>query len=132
MGKTITRADLTEAVYKEIGFSYSESSDLVDTVLEELSRCLEEGQDVKLSSFGSFKVREKQARIGRNPKTKETAEISARRVVTFHASNMLKNRINDNIDNIDLEDEDEDTTQDNRKPQASSSANSEKKVATYE
>lgn len=92
--KTLTRADLTEAVYREIGFSYSESSELVDEVLEEVIRCLEEGNDVKLSSFGSFKVRKKQARIGRNPKTKKSAVITARSVVTFHASNMLKKRIN--------------------------------------
>lgn len=98
--KTVTRADLTEAVYREIGFSYSESSELVDKVLEELSACLEEGQDVKLSSFGSFKVRVKQPRIGRNPKTKESATISARRVVTFHASNMLKKRINDGLNPV--------------------------------
>lgn len=126
MGKTITRADLTEAVYKEIGFSYSESSDLVDNVLEELSKCLEEGSDVKLSSFGSFKVREKQARVGRNPKTKEAATISARKVVTFHASNMLKSRINENIDNIVL---DEDGTEQDNEDTSTSTA-SEKKVAT--
>lgn len=93
--KTITRADLTEAVYREIGFSYSESSELVDKILEELSKCLEEGHDVKLSSFGSFKVRKKQQRVGRNPKTKKDATISARRVVTFQASNKLKKRINE-------------------------------------
>lgn len=92
--KTLTRADLTEAVYKEIGFSYSESSELVDQVFEEVVKCLEEGNDVKLSSFGSFKVRQKKARVGRNPKTKVSAKISARTVVTFHASNMLKKRIN--------------------------------------
>lgn len=100
--KTLTRADLTESVYREIGFSYSESSELVDLVLEELTACLEEGNDVKLSSFGSFKVREKQARVGRNPKTKESAVITARKVVTFHASNMLKKRINDGAQQADI------------------------------
>lgn len=93
--KTLTRADITEVVYREVGFSYTESSELVDEVLEEIIRCLEEGNDVKLSSFGSFKVRRKNARIGRNPKTKKEAVISARSVVTFNASNMLKKRIND-------------------------------------
>lgn len=92
--KTLTRADLTESVYKEIGFSYSESSELVDAVLGEIIDCLEEGNNVKLSSFGCFEVRKKQQRIGRNPKTKKSAVITARQVVTFHASNMLKKAIN--------------------------------------
>lgn len=93
--KTLTRADLTEAVYREIGFSYSESSELVDEFFAMVIECLKDGDDVKVSGFGSFKVRKKQERIGRNPKTKESAVITARQVVTFHASNMLKERIND-------------------------------------
>lgn len=92
--KTVTRADLTESVYRQIGLSHTESSELVDAVLEEVALCLEEGREVKLSSFGSFKIREKKARVGRNPKTKEEATIDARRVVTFNASNLLKEDIN--------------------------------------
>lgn len=93
--KTLTRADLAEAVYREVGFSFSDSSQWVDDVLKEITDCLEEGNDLKLSGFGSFKVKEKKEREGRNPKTKKPAKISARCVVTFHASNMLKQRIND-------------------------------------
>lgn len=93
-GKTITRLDLTEAVYREVGFSHSECADLVDSVLEELSKALEKGESVKLSSFGSFKVRQKKQRIGRNPKTKIEVPITARRVVTFHSSNIMTKTIN--------------------------------------
>jgi integration host factor subunit alpha len=93
-GKTITRLDLTEAVYREVGFSHSECADLVDSVLEELSKALEKGESVKLSSFGSFKVRQKKQRVGRNPKTKVEVPITARRVVTFHSSNIMTKTIN--------------------------------------
>jgi integration host factor subunit alpha len=96
-GKTITRLDLTEAVYREIGFSHAECADLVDSVLDELSKALERGESVKLSSFGSFKVRKKKERIGRNPKTKVEVPITARRVVTFHASNIMTKKINNTM-----------------------------------
>jgi integration host factor subunit alpha len=95
MSKTITRADLTEAVYREIGFSHTECADLVDSVLEEIIKGMEEEELVKLSSFGSFKVRHKKERVGRNPKTKVEVPISPRKVVSFHASNLMHKRIND-------------------------------------
>jgi integration host factor subunit alpha len=94
MTSTLTRADLTDTIYKEIGLSNAESSDLVDDVLESVITALEAGDDVKISSFGSFRLRKKKARVGRNPKTKEEAVISPRTVVTFHASNLLKERLN--------------------------------------
>ncbi len=93
-GKTVTRADLSEAVHKEIGLSRSESAQLVETVLEEISAALVNGEAVKLSSFGSFIVRQKNGRIGRNPKTGEEVPIDPRRVLTFRASHVLKEKIN--------------------------------------
>lgn len=94
--QTLTRALLTEAVYKEIGLSQAESADLVDAVLEEMTQALVKEHEVKISSFGSFRVNQKEARVGRNPKTKEEAVISPRKVVTFHASNILRNALNEN------------------------------------
>ncbi|TQV80469.1 integration host factor subunit alpha [Denitrobaculum tricleocarpae] len=91
---TITRADLSEAVYQEVGLSRNESADLVETVLNEISSALVRGEMVKLSSFGSFSVRQKGQRIGRNPKTGEEVPILPRRVLVFRASHVLKNRIN--------------------------------------
>jgi integration host factor subunit alpha len=93
-GKTVTRADLSEAVHNEIGLSRSESAQLVETVLDEISAALVGGEDVKLSSFGSFIVRQKNGRIGRNPKTGEEVPIDPRRVLTFRASHVLKEKIN--------------------------------------
>ena len=92
--KTVTRAELSEAVYQEVGLSRSESSELVESVLEEISSALVRGETVKLSSFGSFSVRDKGERIGRNPKTGEEVPIHARRVLVFRASHVLKDRIN--------------------------------------
>lgn len=100
MTKTITRAYLAEVVYNEIGFSYAEASELVDVVFEEITQCLAEGYDVKLASFGSFRLYHKKERLGRNPKTKEVAIITARKVVAFVFSNLLKARINNNMDYI--------------------------------
>lgn len=94
MAKTLTRADLSNAVYREIGLSLSESTDLVDAVIEEVSVALEKEEQVKLSSFGTFKVRAKKQRIGRNPKTGVEVPISPRRVLSFNASNILKNKVN--------------------------------------
>lgn len=94
-GGTITRADLSEAVYQEVGLSRNESAELVESVLNEISDALVRGEMVKLSSFGSFSVREKGERIGRNPKTGEEVPILPRRVLVFRASHVLKNRIND-------------------------------------
>ena len=93
-GKTITRADLCEAVYQKVGLSRTESAALVELVLQEITDCLERGETVKLSSFGSFVVRKKGQRIGRNPKTGQEVPIKPRRVLVFRASHVLKNRVN--------------------------------------
>ena len=94
MDKTTTRSTLSEAVFKNVGLSRNESSALVDTVFNEILKSLIEGDDVKISSFGTFIVRNKKERIGRNPKTGEEVPITARSVVTFRASNVLKSRVN--------------------------------------
>jgi integration host factor subunit alpha len=93
--RTVTRSQLSEAVYQEVGLSRNESADLVEAVLEEISSTLVKGEAVKISSFGSFSVRQKGQRIGRNPKTGEEVPILPRRVLVFRASHVLKNRIND-------------------------------------
>jgi len=92
-GKTVTRADLIEAVYQEVGLSRNESADLVETVLDEISSNLTNGENVKISSFGSFIVRDKGGRIGRNPKTGEEVPIEPRRVLVFRPSQVLKDRV---------------------------------------
>ncbi len=92
--RTITRADLAEAVYEQVGLSRNESSDLVELVLEEISKNLIENKNVKISSFGSFSIREKGERIGRNPKTGVEVPILPRKVLVFRASHVLKDRIN--------------------------------------
>jgi integration host factor subunit alpha len=91
---TVTRAQLAESVYQEVGLSRNESADLVDIILEEVSQALIRGEMVKLSSFGSFQVRSKGQRIGRNPKTGQEVPILPRRVLVFRASHVLKDRIN--------------------------------------
>ncbi len=91
--ETITRAHLTDAVYREVGLSRNDSAALVEAVLDEIREALIDGQQVKISSFGSFSVREKGERVGRNPKTKEEARIPPRRVLVFRASQVLKARI---------------------------------------
>lgn len=96
-GKTVTRADLCEAVYQKVGLSRTESAELVEQVLSEISDCLVAGEAVKLSSFGSFVVRSKGERIGRNPKTGEEVPISPRRVMVFKPSNVLKQKINQEL-----------------------------------
>jgi integration host factor subunit alpha len=93
-GKTVTRADLSELVYKTVGLSRNESAQIVETVLDEISVSLVRGEDVKLSSFGSFLVRQKNGRMGRNPKTGEEVPIAPRRVLSFRASHVLKDKIN--------------------------------------
>ena len=97
-GKTVTRADLCEAVYQKVGLSRTESAALVELVLKEITDCLEHGETVKLSSFGSFVVRKKGQRIGRNPKTGKEVPISPRRVMVFKPSAILKQRINSDSD----------------------------------
>ncbi len=92
-GRTVTRADLSEAVYQRVGLSRTESSALVEAVLTEICDCLVRGETVKLSSFGSFVVRDKGERVGRNPKTGVEVPIAPRRVLTFRASQMMRERI---------------------------------------
>lgn len=92
--KTITRADLMEAIYREVGLSRNESADMVETILDHISQALTKGETVKISSFGSFSVREKAQRVGRNLKTGEAVPILPRRVLVFRASHVLKDRIN--------------------------------------
>ena len=94
MTTTMTRADLAEAVYEQVGLSRNESADLVETVLQEIADELVEGNSVKLSSFGSFSVRQKAERIGRNPKTGVEVPISPRKVLVFKASHVLKEKVN--------------------------------------
>ena len=91
---TLTRAELTEAVYEEVGLSRNESSELVEAVLGEMLNALIRGESVKISSFGSFTIRNKSERIGRNPKTGKEVPITPRRVVIFKPSHVLKSRIN--------------------------------------
>ena len=93
-GRTITRADLSESVFQEVGLSRNESSDLVETILAEVVEALARGESVKISSFGSFTVRDKGQRVGRNPKTGQEVPILPRRVLVFRASNVLKSMIN--------------------------------------
>ena len=93
-GQTVTRADLCEAVYQKIGLSRTESSKLVDGVLDEIFDAVAGGENVELSSFGSFVVRDKGERIGRNPKTGVEVPIEPRRVMVFKPSNVMKARIN--------------------------------------
>ncbi|MBK8175589.1 MAG: integration host factor subunit alpha [Rhodospirillales bacterium] len=94
-GKTITRAYLSEAIYQEVGLSRNESADLLESVLSEITKALADGDTVKLSSFGSFSIRQKGRRIGRNPKTGEEVPILPRRVLVFRPSQVLKSRINE-------------------------------------
>ena len=93
MEKTTTRSTLSEAVFKNVGLSRNESSSLVDSVFTEILKSLISGKDVKISSFGTFVVRRKRERIGRNPKTGQEVPITARNVVTFRASNVLKSKV---------------------------------------
>ena len=99
-GSTMTRAQLSEAVYQEVGLSRNESAELVENVLDEISDTLVRGEPVKISSFGSFSVRQKGERKGRNPKTGEEVPIKPRRVLVFRASNVLKQRINRSINPV--------------------------------
>jgi len=97
-GSTLTRADLSEAVYREVGLSRNESADLVESVLAHMSDALVRGETVKISSFGTFSVRQKNERVGRNPKTGTEVPIPPRRVLVFRPSHVLKDRINEGHD----------------------------------
>ena len=96
-GKTLTRADLAEAVVRKVGLPRNESQELVELVLAEISASLARGDSVKLSSFGSFGIRQKGERMGRNPKTGDEVPITPRRVLVFRPSNIMKERINQDL-----------------------------------
>lgn len=102
-GQTLTRSQLSEAVYQEVGLSRNESSDLLESVLNKMSEVLAKGETVKISSFGTFSVRSKNQRIGRNPKTGQEVPILPRRVLVFRPSQVLKARVsNQQIQKNDL------------------------------
>jgi len=90
---TLTRMDLSEAVFREVGLSRNESAQLVESVLDHVSDALVKGEQVKIPSFGTFSVRSKSARVGRNPKTGEEVPINPRRVLTFRPSHLMKDRV---------------------------------------
>lgn len=92
---TLTRADLAEAVNRKLGFSRAESLDLVESILAKMSAAMSNGENVKISGFGTFVLRDKKERIGRNPKTGIEVPITPRRVMTFRASQKLKDKIAD-------------------------------------
>lgn len=92
-GKTLTRMDLSEAVFRNVGLSRNESAALVSQVLQHVSDGLVANEQVKVSGFGTFSTRDKSARIGRNPKTGEEAPIAPRRVLTFRPSHLMKDRV---------------------------------------
>lgn len=94
-GATLTRADLSEALHEEVGLTRQDCASLVERTLELIAEALEAGEQVKLSGFGVFQVRDKRARQGRNPKTGEPAAIDPRRVISFRASQVMKARIDD-------------------------------------
>jgi integration host factor subunit alpha len=100
-GNTVTRAHLAEAVYQEVGLSRSESGELVDAILDEVSQALLDDGTVKISSFGTFTVRQKGQRVGRNPKTGEEVPILPRQVLVFRASQKLKDLINGNAERVE-------------------------------
>ena len=93
MSKNITRANLADAVFRDLGLSYSESEKLVDAVFEEIIQAFERGEDMKLTTFGSFNLKEKAARMGRNPQTGEKYEIEKHQTVSFVPSSNLKNEV---------------------------------------
>jgi len=90
---TLTRADLAEAINRKLGFSRAESLDLVESILRHMCEALSEGENVKISGFGTFLLRDKAERVGRNPKTGIEVPITPRRVLTFRASQILKDQI---------------------------------------
>lgn len=90
----MTKAEIIEAVYERIGFSKRDAAEIVELVFDTMKETLEQGHKIKISGFGNFVVREKKPRVGRNPQTGEEIEISARRVLTFKPSQVLKNALN--------------------------------------
>jgi len=91
---TVTKADIIESVYEKVGFSKKEAAEIVEMVFDTIKETLERGEKIKISGFGNFLVRDKKSRVGRNPQTGEEIEISARRVLTFRPSQVLKNALN--------------------------------------
>jgi integration host factor subunit alpha len=112
----MTKADLVEAVHTKVGFSKKESADIVEMVFDTMKLTLESGQKIKISGFGNFEVRDKRSRVGRNPQTGDVIEISARRVLAFKPSQVLKLALNDGkvpdgdgqADNEDFDDDEDD------------------------
>ncbi|MEK6706577.1 MAG: integration host factor subunit alpha [Bdellovibrionota bacterium] len=90
----MTKADIVEALYQKIGFSKKEAADLVEMVFDTIKSTLSQGQKIKISGFGNFVLREKRSRVGRNPQTGQSIEISARRVLTFRPSQVLRAEVN--------------------------------------
>jgi integration host factor subunit alpha len=101
---TLTRADLTEAVFQAVGLSRTDSAQMVEDMLEEVCGALSRGETVKLSSFGTFAVRQKSQRMGRNPKTGDDVPIAPRRVLVFRPSHVLKAVINGQTPPLEVED----------------------------
>jgi len=111
----MTKADIVEALYEKVGFSKKEAADLVELVFDTLKGTLGKGQKIKISGFGNFVVREKRSRVGRNPQTGESIQISARKVLTFRPSQVLRAEVNSSLegkpiqpDSLHHEDEDDD------------------------
>jgi integration host factor subunit alpha len=96
MAATLTKADLVESLFHELGLNKVEAKEMVELFFESIRGSLESGHPVKLSGLGNFELRDKKARPGRNPKTMESKMVSARRVVSFHAGQKLKQRVEDN------------------------------------
>jgi integration host factor subunit alpha len=94
----MTKADIVEALYSKVGFSKKEAADLVELVFDTIKGTLAQGQKIKISGFGNFVVREKRSRVGRNPQTGESIEISARRVLTFRPSQVLRAEVNASLE----------------------------------
>ncbi len=94
MRRAVTKADIIESVYEKVGFSKKEAAEIVEMVFDTIKETLERGEKIKISGFGNFIVRDKKARVGRNPQTGKEIEISARRVLTFRPSQVLKNALN--------------------------------------
>jgi len=90
----MTKADIIEAIYNEVGFSKRESADIVETTFDIIKETLENGDNIKLSGFGSFNIRDKKARRGRNPQTGEEITIAPRRILTFKSSNVFRDQLN--------------------------------------
>lgn len=99
----MTKADIVEALYEKVGFSKKEAADLVELVFDHLKTTLSKGEKIKISGFGNFVVRDKRSRIGRNPQTGQSIEISARRVLTFRPSQVLRAEVNSALDGTPLD-----------------------------